>query len=178
MTTLNEAFEDLIKDIHNAEKQITKALPKMIKKCENEQLRQGLEQHLAETNDQIQKVEQVCKELGIKPTGEVCQAMQGLIEEGDDHLQRGKTGPVMDAVIIAACQKIEHYEICAYGTARAWAEQIGCDKSVIQALDGILKQEEMTDQKLNTMALDKVNKAAAEMDSAGSGTPRGRASMR
>jgi ferritin-like metal-binding protein YciE len=190
MNSLNEAFESLVKDIYNAEKQIQKALPKVIKKCSDQQLKSSLEQHLEETKDQIKKLEEMCKELGFKPTGEMCAGMQGIIEENEEHMSKGKVGPVMDAVIIAGAQKVEHYEICGYGTARAWAQQLGLNKSIIETINGILEQESQTDEKLSKMAESTINRQAMQAgEGAESNTrngkaksedksPRGKASMR
>src|SRR4051812_39194290 len=105
MNSFSEAFEDLVKDMHNAEKQILKALPKMAKMATNEQLRQGFEEHLMQTEEHVRRLEQVAQSCGFKPTGKVCPAMQGLVEEAQEHMKEGKPGPLMDAVLIASAQK-------------------------------------------------------------------------
>lgn len=165
MDNLKEAFEDLIKDIYNAEKQLIKALPKMAKKATSPDLKKAIETHLAETEDQAAKVEQVATDLGFKPTGMVCKAMQGLVEEAEEHLKEGKPGHTLDAVIIAAAQKVEHYEMANYGTARTWARHLGYDAQVT-VLQGILDQEQATDHKLTDLAEAKINDLAEEGDEA------------
>jgi ferritin-like metal-binding protein YciE len=161
MDSLKDAFEDLIKDIHSAEKQIEKALPKVIKKCTDETLRKSFEQHLEETENQTKMVEEIAKICGFKPTGKVCHGMVGIIEEAAEHLGE-EPSALLDANLIAAAQKVEHYEICNYGTAVAWAEQLKL-KEVIPMLEQIKQEEEATDQKLNELALTRVNKMAAQM---------------
>lgn len=160
MNSLNELFEDSIKDIHNAEKQLLKALPKLAKSAQHPMLRRSIENHMVETEGQIKRLEEVARIGGFKPTGMVCKGMQGLIEEANEHMKEGKPGPVMDAEIIASAQKAEHYEICAYGTAKAWAEQLGMQECVM-LLDQTLKEEEKTDQLLNRLAESEVNQMAA-----------------
>jgi ferritin-like metal-binding protein YciE len=162
MNTFNEAFEDLIKDMHNAEKQILKALPKMAKACSNEQLRAGFEEHLRQTEGHVQRLEQVAQICGFKPTGKVCPAMQGLIEEANEHLKEGDPSPLMDAVLIASAQKVEHYEICSYGTAKAWAELMG-QTDCANLLQQTLQEEEQTDEKLNQLAEGGINEEAYNM---------------
>jgi ferritin-like metal-binding protein YciE len=172
MNTMDELLEDMIQDLYNAEKQLTKALPKMAKKCTNDDLKKALETHLKETEGQVEKLEQVCKDLGIKPTGKVCKAMQGLIEEGEEVLSDGKPSPIMDAGIIGAAQKVEHYEIAGYGTARTIADQLGHMKAA-KNLEQILEQEKAADAKLNDIAMKSVNREA--MQASG---PAGRASLK
>src|SRR5687768_17241800 len=99
MNSFNEAFEDLVKDIYNAEKQVLKALPKVMKTAQDEQLKQGIQQHIQQTEGQIQRLEQVAQLCGFKPTGKVCKAAQGLIEEVNEHMKEGQPGPLMDAVL-------------------------------------------------------------------------------
>jgi ferritin-like metal-binding protein YciE len=157
---MREAFEDLIKDIHNAEKQIEKALPKVMKKVSDVNLRQAMAQHLEETKNQAKMVEEIAKRCGFKHTGKVCHGMMGIIEENTEHLGE-KPSPVLDAMIIAGAQKIEHYEICGYGTARAWAQQLGFNE-VVPMIEQILHEEEATDKKLNDIAMSHVNMEAAQ----------------
>jgi ferritin-like metal-binding protein YciE len=159
MNTFNEAFEDLIKDMYNAEKQVLKALPKMAKNSTNPMLRQGFEKHQQQTEGQIQRLEQIAQMCGFKPAGKVCQAAKGLIEEVQEHLKESKPGPVMDAVLISGAQKFEHYEISGYGTARAWAELMG-NQEVAQLIQQTLDEEEQTDEMLNQLAESKVNRDA------------------
>jgi ferritin-like metal-binding protein YciE len=161
MNSFNEAFEDLIKDIYNAEKQVLKALPKVMKKATNEQLKAGIQKHIDQTQGQVQRLEQVAQECGFKPTGKVCKAAQGLIEEVNEHLQEGEPGPIMDAVIISGAQKFEHYEICAYGTAREWAKLLGFNNAVT-LLEQTLQEEEAMDKECTQLAESQVNRQAFE----------------
>jgi ferritin-like metal-binding protein YciE len=163
MENLNEAFQDLIKDIHNAEKQLAKALPKMAKKATSADLKKAFETHLAQTEEHATKVQQIAEDCGFKPTGVVCKAMKGLIEEADEHLQEGKPGHTLDAVMIAAAQKVEHYEMANYGTARTWAKQLGFDK-VVPVLQGILDEEQATDELLTNLAVSHLNQEAEAGD--------------
>jgi ferritin-like metal-binding protein YciE len=157
--TLNEVFEENIKDIHHAEKQLTKALPKMIKKCTNPELKQALEMHLGETEEHVRRLEQCAEILGIKATGKVCHGMMGLVDEATEHMGELKPGPVMDAVIIASGQKAEHYEIAAYGTICEWGKLLG-HNDVVKILKMSIAEEEMADQKLTQIAEGTVNRSA------------------
>lgn len=157
--TLTEVFEGNIKDIYHAEKQLTKALPKLVKKATDADLKQTLESHLGETEEHISRLEQVAEMLGIKPTGKVCHGMMGLIEETNEHVGELKPGATMDAVIIECAQKAEHYEIATYGTICEWGKILGKDKAV-----ALLKQnmadEENADVKLSKIAETVVNSKA------------------
>ncbi|MEZ0327071.1 MAG: ferritin-like domain-containing protein [Fimbriimonas sp.] len=164
---MKEAFEDLIKDIHNAEKQIEKALPKVIKKASDPGLVQALTNHLEETKNQSKMVEEVAKMCGFKHTGKVCHGMKGIIEEAAEHLGE-KPGPLLDAMIISAAQKVEHYEICGYGTAKAWAQQLGYNEAV-PMIEQIEQQEKNADQKLNDIAMGRVNQEAMMQGSESNG---------
>lgn len=160
MNSMQEAFEDLIKDIYNAEKQIEKALPKVMKKVSDGTLKQAMATHLEETKNQVKLVEEIAKQCGFKQTGKVCHGMMGIIEENTEHLTE-EPSAVLDAVIIAGAQKIEHYEICNYGTARAWAQQLGLNQ-VVPLIERILHEEEATDKKLNEIAMNMVNVEAMQ----------------
>jgi ferritin-like metal-binding protein YciE len=159
---MSDLFEDLVKDLYNAEKQLIKALPKVAKAASSETLRNAIQTHLEETEEQARLLEGMCREIGIKPTGKVCKAMQGLIEEANELLKEGKPSPVMDAGIIGSAQKVEHYEIAGYGTAVAFAQQLG-HQSAVSTLNRILQQEGDTDKKLNAIAEGEVNQRAAQM---------------
>lgn len=161
MQSLNELFENTVKDLYNAEKQLVKALPKMAKQAQHPQLKQALTTHLEETNEQVRRLEQVAKMCGFKPTGVVCKGMQGLVEEANEHLGEVKAGPVSDALIIECAQKNEHYEIGSYGTLIEWAKVLGKD-DCIDLLKQNLAEEEKTDQLLSEMAEREVNRMAAE----------------
>ena len=157
--TLQDALVDEIKDLYNAEKQLTKALPKLAKNATNDTLREALESHLAETETHIQRLEQVFGLLDEKPRGKHCAGMAGIIQEGNDILQEDFEGAVMDACIIAAGQRSEHYEIAAYGTCIAWAEALGLT-NVAELLNETLEEEKAADEKLSAIAEGDVNEAA------------------
>jgi ferritin-like metal-binding protein YciE len=157
--TLSEVFNDNIKDLYHAEKQLIKALPKLIKKATNPDLKQSLEMHLGETEDHVRRLEQCAEILGFKPTGKVCHGMMGLVEEATEHTGELKPGAVMDAEIIVCAQKAEHYEICAYGCLCAWGEILG-HKEVVALLQQNMAQEEAADKKLTQIAEQVVNAKA------------------
>lgn len=154
-------FEDQLKDIYWAEKALTKALPKMAKQASSEELAEALTDHLAETEEQIQMVEQVFELIEKKAQAKKCEAMDGLIKEGEEIMKETEKGPQRDAGIIAAAQKVEHYEIASYGTLRTYAEILGMD-DVAQILEQILEQEKGADVKLTEIALSAINIEAAE----------------
>lgn len=157
--TLDDLFVHQLKDIYYAENQITKALPKMIEKATNPQLREGFETHLAETKNQIQRLEQVFEMHGKSPEGTDCPAIDGIIEEADDVSGEVEDKQVLDAALIASAQAVEHYEITRYGTLIAWAKELGrndCASVLQQNLD----EEKATDKKLTSMAESGVNRAA------------------
>jgi ferritin-like metal-binding protein YciE len=157
--TLHDALVDEIKDLYNAEKQLTKALPKMAENATNEDLRAALESHLAETETQIGRLERVFELLDEKPSGKHCAGMAGIIEEGNSMLEEDFEGAVMDACIIASGQRAEHYEIAAYGTCIAWAEALELTE-VAELLNETLEEEKAADQKLSALAESDINEAA------------------
>jgi ferritin-like metal-binding protein YciE len=148
---LKELYIDELKDIYNAENQLVKALPKMAKAANSEELRTGFEQHLEQTRGHVQRLEQIFKELGEKPSGKKCKGMEGLVAEGQEMMGEDFEDDVMDAALISAAQRVEHYEIAAYGTVRTYAELLGEDTAV-QLLEQTLEEEKETDQKLTDMA--------------------------
>jgi len=158
--TLHDAFVDEIKDLYNAEKQLTKALPKLAKHATNEALREALESHLADTAGHIQRLEQIFALLDEKPRGKHCAGMAGIIEEGHSMLEEDFEGAVLDACIIAAGQRAEHYEMAAYGTCVAWAEALGLTEAA-ELLNETLAEEKAADEKLSAMAEGDINEAAA-----------------
>ena len=158
--TLEDAFVEELKDLLHAEKQLTKALPRMAKKAQNSQLKKSFEKHLQQTEEQVQRLEQVFELLDMKPKTKTCDAMKGLIEEGKEVMQEDAEPDVLDALIIAAAQKVEHYEIASYGTLCTWAELIGHDRKVIDLLKRTLAEEKETDQLLTKLAEQQVNQAA------------------
>lgn len=159
MSNLEEAFLDELKDLLHAERQITKALPRMAKKAENPELRKAFEEHLKVTEEQISRLEQVFELLGKPARTKKCEGMEGIIGEGKEVMQEAEED-VVDAVLIAAAQKVEHYEIASYGTVCTWAEELDCDKKVIDLLKRTLSEEKETDERLTKLAKTRVNEAA------------------
>jgi ferritin-like metal-binding protein YciE len=160
---LTELFEDGLKDLYWAEKALTKALPKMAKNASSPELIEALNKHLTETEGQISRLEQVFELAGQKATAKKCDAMAGLIEEGNGILEETEIGVVRDAGIIAACQKIEHYEIATYGTLRQFAETLGMEEAA-SLLEQTLEEEKGADKALTIVAVNAVNFEAAEAD--------------
>ncbi|WP_391347728.1 ferritin-like domain-containing protein [Azospirillum sp. A23] len=157
--TMQDLLIEDLRDIYHAEKQIAKALPKMAKAASSDQLRQAFETHLEQTHGQIERLQQVFEELDSRPRGKHCDAMEGLISEAQEILEMGLAPEVQDAALIAAAQKVEHYEIASYGTLHAFATACGLDK-VAQLLDETLQEEKDTDTLLNKLAISDVNKKA------------------
>lgn len=149
--SLRELYIDELRDLYHAETQLTKALPKMAKASSNAQLRQAFEEHLRQTSEQVSRLEQIFEMLEEKPTGKKCLGMEGLIKEGAKTMQAGFEGAVMDAAIIGAAQRVEHYEIAGYGTVRELARLLGADEHVA-LLEQTLGEEKETDQNLTQLA--------------------------
>lgn len=148
---LHELFLDELADVYSAEQQLTKALPKLAKAAESDELREAIEQHLEETEEHISRLEQVFESLDESVKKKTCKAMKGLIEEGDEIVKEQKDSSALDAGIIAACQKVEHYEIASYGTLCAWAEQMGHDDA-LKLLRQTEEEESAADEKLTEIA--------------------------
>lgn len=161
MDSLTELLEDELKDIYSAENQLVKALPKMAKKASSSSLQQAFLSHLKETEGHVQRLEKIGKALGIKLSGKTCQAMKGLIEEGREVLEEDGEESVLDAALIGAAQRVEHYEMAAYGTARALAETLGHEDAA-RLLEETLEEEKTADEKLTSIAEDEVLAAAQE----------------
>lgn len=159
VTTLRDAFLDEVRDIYHAEKQLLKALPKLASAASNTELRAALENHLAETENQIARLEQVFELIGEKPETKTCAGMAGIIEEGSELLDEDIAKPVLDAVIIASAQRAEHYEIAAYGTVAAWAEGLGLSDAA-ELLRETLDEEKAADETLSAIAESGINDAA------------------
>ncbi len=159
MDSLDGLFEDELKDIFNAENQLTKALPKMAKKASSEALKKAFTSHLKETEGHIARLEKIGQSLGIKLTGKKCKAMQGLVEEGSEVIEEDGEPSVLDAALIGAAQRVEHYEMAAYGTVRALAEALGHDQAV-KLLQQTLDEEKAADEKLTEIAEEEVLAAA------------------
>jgi len=164
--TLEQLLIHELGDLYDAEKQIVKALPKMAKKVQSEQLREAMEYHLDQTKNQVSRLEEVFQALSIKPRAIKCAGMQGLIKEGDEFLKESARSQVGDAGIIGMSQKIEHYEISSYGTACAHASQIGASE-VVRLLEETLKEEKETDKKLTQIAERQVNQEAKQISQGG-----------
>src|SRR5512143_2152948 len=138
MRTLEDVYVDLLKDLYSAEKQLVKALPKMAKGAQSSDLQKAFQDHLKQTEGQVERIERIFSEMGGSPRGKKCVGMEGLVEEGNELLQEDVEPDVLDAGLIAAAQKVEHYEIAGYGTARTWAERLGYNnhaKLLQQTLD-------------------------------------------
>jgi ferritin-like metal-binding protein YciE len=163
MNSLDALFEDELRDVYDAERQILKALPKMIKAAENDDLRSALESHLEETRAQVDRLEQAFTALDLKARGKHCAGMAGILEEGSDLMGEDGDAAVLDAGFIAAAQRVEHYEITAYGTLIAWANTLGHAK-VVPLLQANLKEEKAADQKLSALAESGLNALAARAD--------------
>jgi ferritin-like metal-binding protein YciE len=156
---LHELFLDELSDLYSAEKQLTKALPKMLKAAQSEELKSAIESHLTETEGHVDRLEQVFNALGEKIKRKTCAAMEGIVEEASELLQEQKGKSSLDAAIIAAAQKVEHYEIASYGTVRAWAEQMGHNEAV-ELLKATLDEESAADEKLTEIAESLANETA------------------
>jgi len=159
MQTLDDLFVDLLKDLYSAEKQLVKALPKMAKNASSSDLQKAFQQHLRQTEAQVERIDRIFTELGGSPRGKKCVGMEGLIEEGNEIMKEDAEPEVMDAGLIAAAQKVEHYEIASYGTARAWAQRLGYDKAA-RMLQETLDEESMANEKLTQIAESHVNMEA------------------
>jgi len=160
MKTFEDLFHHELKDLYSAEKQLTKALPKMAKAATNEQLKQAFENHLQETEGQLERLEQIFTQLEI-PTTRVqkCKAMEGLIEEGKEIMEEDMESEILDAALICAAQRVEHYEIAAYGCARTFAQRLGHD-DIVELLQATLDEEGNADKKLTEIAESVVNDEA------------------
>jgi ferritin-like metal-binding protein YciE len=157
--SLRDVYIHELKDLYSAEKQLTKALPKMARAAANEELCAGFEQHLTETEEHVNRLEKILKNLGESTRGEKCKAMEGLIEEGAKVIDEDGVPEVIDALLITAAQRVEHYEIAGYGSARAFAELLG-DTEAVELLQQTLDEESETNEKLTKLAESTVNPQA------------------
>lgn len=156
---LETLFCDTLKDVYYAEKKILKTLPKMAKAAQSEQLSAAFEKHLAETEGQIERLEQVFEIMGKSPRGKTCPAIDGIIDEGGEIMDDYKGTPALDAGLLAVAQAVEHYEITRYGTLKRWAGLLGM-KDAVRLLDETLKEESATDESLTKLADKTVNDKA------------------
>jgi ferritin-like metal-binding protein YciE len=161
LATLKDLYIEQLRDLYSAETQLVEALPKMAKAATNQELKRGFEEHLEQTKRQRADVEKLIRDHGENPDGHECKAMKGLIEEGSELMKEDADPDVMDAGLIAASQRIEHYEIAGYGTVRTYAMQLG-DTNATFILDRIAKEEGATDHKLTALAERVINPAAVQ----------------
>jgi ferritin-like metal-binding protein YciE len=157
---LSEVLADQLRDIYNAENQLVKALPKLVKRASSRELKDAISSHLKETEGHVKRLETIGKKLDIKLRGKVCRAMEGLIEEGKEAIDSDGEGALVDTALIAAAQRVEHYEMAAYGTARAVAEQLG-HSDVAELLQATLNEEKAADEKLTQISLEEILVGAA-----------------
>ena len=157
--TLEDLFMDLLKDVYYAERKILKALPKMARGANSPELSTAFEKHHDETQTHVERLQEVFDILGNPARGKTCQAIEGILEEGEDVLESFKGSPALDAGLIASAQAVEHYEISRYGTLRNWAELLG-QREIAKILQDTLNEEEATDGKLTKLAEGSLNKAA------------------
>src|SRR5512142_1079315 len=156
MQTLDDMYMDLLKDLYSAEKQLVKALPKMAKSASASDLQDAFQEHLKQTEGHVNRIERIFSDMGGSPRGKKCVGMEGLVEEGSEIMKQDADPEVRDAGLIAAAQKVEHYEIASYGTARTWANRLGYHDAA-QVLQQTLDEESMANEKLTRIAESHVN---------------------
>ena len=159
MKNLKDLFEHELKDLYSAENQLLRALPKLKDHANDDKLKKTFENHLKETEGHVKRLQEICDEMGIKPTGETCKAMQGLVKEAESFLEEDAEKDVMDAGLIAEAQRVEHYEISGYGTAVRFAKELGYD-DIASKLQKTLDEEYKADNLLTDMAEDRLNRKA------------------
>jgi ferritin-like metal-binding protein YciE len=158
---LQELFHETLKDIYFAEKKILSALPKMAKAAQSEELKAAFEKHEIETEEHVARLEKVFEEIDETPRGKTCDAIMGIIEEGQEVMKEFKGAPALDAGLLAAAQAVEHYEIARYGTLKTWAQELGLNQSV-KLLQATLGEEKKTDETLTQLAESQVNQHAQQ----------------
>lgn len=166
MDEVNKLMVEQLRDAYSAEKQALRAMPRMAKKATSESLRDALQMHVEQTEQQVERLEQALDTLGTRPSRTVCEGMRGIIEEGQHELEDHEKGPLMDTLIVAAQQRVEHYEIAAYGTMAALAKAAG-QKEVAALLVQTLQEEKETDEKLTRLAESELTPAMLEAASGG-----------
>lgn len=149
--SMEKLFVTELKDLYSAENQITKALPKMAKAASSAELRNAFEHHLKETEEQIQRLEQIFEMVGESAKGKTCEGLKGILEEGERMMHDAQEGPLRDEAMIAGAQRVEHYEMAAYGTVRTYAERLG-KQQVVQLLERTLEEEKSADKKLTEVS--------------------------
>jgi ferritin-like metal-binding protein YciE len=157
--TLENLFEDTLKDIYYAENKILKALPKMAKAAQSGELKAAFDRHLEETEGQVSRLEKVFELIDVAPKGKKCEAIEGIIEEGAEIMKEFKGTAALDAGLVSAAQSVEHYEIARYGTLKRWAEQLGLGEAAV-LLEETLEEEKNTDVALTELAESKINEWA------------------
>ena len=162
---LMELYVDELKDLYDAENRLVKALPKVAKNATSDKLRSAVEEHLEQTRGHVDRLKEIFENLGEKATGKKCAGMMGILKEGEEIMQEDYEGEAMDAALISAAQRVEHYEIAAYGTVRTWAELLG-ESEASNLLEKTLEEEKETDQKLTELA-EEINVQAKEQGSEG-----------
>ncbi len=163
LNSLRDLWIEEMRDLYNAENQLLKALPKMAKKASSEELKEAFESHLGETETHVERLEQIFQTLGEKPSGKTCKAMKGLVEEGSEMMKEKGPASVIDAGLIAAAQRVEHYEMAGYGVARTFAGILGEDEAE-DLLQETLDEEGAADEKLTEIAESTVNEEAEDAD--------------
>lgn len=156
---LEDLFHETLKDIYYAERKILKALPRMARGASSQKLKSAFEKHKEETEEHVERLQQVFEIIGKRPRAKTCPAIDGIIEEGEEIMEAFKGAPALDAGLLAAAQAVEHYEISRYGTLRSWAEQLG-HRDAVKLLDQTLTEEAKTDESLTKLAESAVNTAA------------------
>jgi ferritin-like metal-binding protein YciE len=159
LNSLNDLLQHELKDLYSAENQLVKALPKMAKAATNSELENGFREHLEQTKGHVERLDQIAEKLGLKLTGHKCKAMEGLVAEGAELISEDAEDSVRDAGLIGAAQRVEHYEIAGYGTARALAQQLG-HGDIAEILGETLEEEKETDEKLTALAESTINSHA------------------
>jgi ferritin-like metal-binding protein YciE len=160
LDSLQSLFLEELKDVYHAEKQLVKALPRLAKSANSPELKEAITAHLGETEGHVERIERIFQDLGQAARGKRCKGMEGLLEEGKEVMEEEGDPAVIDAALIAGAQRVEHYEIAAYGCLRTYAQLLGYDNAV-KLLSETLAEEEAADQKLNAIAESKVNAQAA-----------------
>lgn len=163
MDSLMNLYVDELKDLYNAENQLLKALPKMARKASAPELKRAFQDHLTQTQGHVDRLEKIFKGLGEKPTGKTCKAMKGLVEEGKEIMEEEGDDAVLDAALIGAAQKVEHYEIAGYGVARTFASLLG-EEDAVATLQRTLNEEGETDKKLTSIAESAINIEASQAE--------------
>jgi ferritin-like metal-binding protein YciE len=165
LQSLKDLFVTELRDLYNAETQLVKAIPKMAAACDSEKLQHAFEEHLDQTKTHVSRLETIFERLNMRAKGKRCKGMEGLIEEGKEVMEMRPDAQVLDAALIAAAQRVEHYEIAGYGCARTYANLLG-DEEAARLLEETLKEEKETDAKLTELAMSEINVQAAENEPA------------